>query len=262
MKVTDLASLPPKVLIYSPAGRGKTALALTLGERAQVIDMDGNLDVGIGLHDNLREERLKVDVKQFLDDEYPKTIKAFNRVKKYLEGVAEDCHRGKFKFDALIIDSLTALGAASENQIMGNVGKLGKGPSLPNWGLILREIENVITTIRLLPIPVFILAHETMFTADDISQVQIAIPGQKLPGKIVRMFSEIWYMRVRPVEGGSSEIFIQTMPTEAVVCRSGRGLKTGYKVATMHKNKPTTDSVSLWELLKVIELDKPKGTTT
>lgn len=257
MNVSELAALPPKVLIYGPAGRGKTALALTLGETAQVLDMDGNLEVGIGLKDNLQSERIKVDVKQFLDNDYPEKIYAFNQVNKYVNGVAADCHKGTYPFKVLILDSLTALAAASENQIMGNAGKVGKAPQIQEWGLILREIENVLTTIRALPIPVFILAHETTFTAGDINQVQIAIPGQKLPGKITRMFSEIWYIRIRAVGGGSMEIYIQTMPTEFITCRSARGLKTGYKVATIHKNKPTIDSVPLWDLLKKIELARP-----
>ena len=257
MKLSELPSdKPAKVLIYGPAGRGKTALLLTLGERLQVIDMDDNLEVGLGLNDNLREERLKVDVKQFLDTDYPNKIVAFDRVKEYLRGVMIACHKGPYKFDILGLDSLTSLATASQNQIMKNIGKLGQNPQIQNWGLILNEIENVITIIRALPIPVIILAHETSFVADDINQVQIAIPGQKLPGKLTRMFSEIWYIRIKAIGGGKQEIYMQTLPTEAVTCRSARGLKTGCKVATLHKDKPTTDSVSLWELLEKIKLKK------
>lgn len=257
MKLSELPpDKPAKVLIYGPAGRGKTALLLTLGERLQVIDMDDNLEVGLGLNDNLRSERLKVDVKQFLDPGYPDKIVAFDRVKEYLRGVMTSCHKGKYPFDILGLDSLTSLAAASQNQIMRNAGKLGKAPQIQEWGLLLQEIENVITIIRALPIPVVILAHETSFVADDINQVQIAIPGQKLPGKITRMFSEIWYIRIRAMGGGKQQIYIQTSPTEAVTCRSARGLETGCKVATMHKDKPTTDSVSLWDLLKKISLKK------
>lgn len=250
MKVAELKALPPKLLIYSPAGRGKTALALTLGARAQYLDMDGNIDVAFGLDDNLRVERLKVDVKQFLDLD-PQKATAFTQVDRYLLEVVNKCRKGTFEFDALVIDSLTALAAASQNQVMRAAGKPGENPLIQHWGLLLNEIERVIVKIRALPIPVIILAHETTFVSDDISQVQIAIPGQKLPGKLVRLFSEIWYMRIKSIGGGKSEIYIQTLPTASITCRSGRGLKNKTKVGTIQESH-SDDSVCLWDILKEI----------
>ncbi len=69
MKVSELKFLMPKVLMYSPAGTGKTGLALTLGGRCQYADLDGNIDVAFGLNDNLKTERLNVNVEQFLSDD-------------------------------------------------------------------------------------------------------------------------------------------------------------------------------------------------
>ena len=258
MKMHELQKLPPKVLIYSPAGRGKTALMLTLVARCQVLDLDGNLDVGLGLQDNLRDERLAVDIKQFPEDQYPKKAVAFARFKKYVYGLTEDCAKSKYPFDVVGLDSLTALSQASQNYVMGNGGRLGENPQIQEWGLLLTEIENMIVALRSLPIPVVYLAHEMILTdPDDKTVTYIAIPGQKLPGRVTRMFSEIYYMRVRSRGGGKHQIYLQTHPSAAVSSRSGRGLPDEYHIATFDKNGPVGDSVSMWEIFKQIGYEPP-----
>ncbi len=251
MKVSELQSKPPKILLYGPAGRGKTALFLTLGERAQLVDLDDNLEVGLGLHDNLREERLKVDVKQYVDSN-PRKSSVLRKAKAKIIDIVNDCNKGNYPFDILGLDSLTSLAAAAQDHVMGNSNRFGENPQIQEWGLILNEIENVIKLLRCLPIPVVVIAHETTFVSDDISQVQIAIPGQKLPGKVTRMFSEIWYMRIKSIGQQKSQIFIQTAPTTAITCRSGRGLANAKKVGVISPGEKTSESVSMWDLFKEI----------
>jgi len=262
VKVKELAAKPPKVLIYGPAGRGKSALALTLGERSQIIDMDGNLDVAFGLHDNLQDERLNVDVKQFLELDPTKGV-AFAKVKKYILNVVNDCAKGKYEFEVLTLDSLTSLSVAAQNYVMYNSGRIGENPEIQHWGMILTEIENVITALRALPIRVFFIAHENIFTSKEVKRIQIAMPGQKLPGRITRMFSEIYYIRIRDVGQGKGELYIQTAPTSMIICRSNRGLRTRYVFGNIGKNgTPDGDSVSLWTILKEIEnTDQRKEST-
>jgi hypothetical protein len=252
MKVGDLKALPLKVLIYSRAGMGKTALALTLGGDVDYIDMDDNLEVAFGLMDEFRDTRLGATVHQFLDNE-PNKATAFAKVKKYLQGVQADCHAKKFPFKAVCLDSLTSLAAAAQRMIMHNSGMAGQNPQIQHWGMILNEIENIVTLLRSLPVVVFVLAHQTTFTSDNVSEIQISIPGQKLPGRITRMFNEIWYFRVRALGQGQQEFYIQTVPTSDITCRSGRGLATGTRFGGMDKSGKPLKSVGLWDIMEKIQ---------
>jgi hypothetical protein len=260
MKVGELQSLPPKILIYSRAGLGKTGLALTLGGRALYHDLDDNLEVAFGLDDQFREDRMSVEVKQFLDRD-PKKASAFNKFKAAVKSVCADCNAGKFAYDAYVVDSLTSVAHAAQNQIMSNSSKIESNPEIQHWGLIITEIERIVTWIRALPIPVFILAHEMTFVSDDVAEVHISMPGQKLPGKITRMFNEIWYIRARAVGGGVTELYVQTVPTKTITCRSGRGLPTGTRFATIQKDGTPKDSVGLWELYEMIQRKEKQPVT-
>lgn len=251
-KVADLKAMPPKILGYGPAGSAKTALALTLGERSLFLDCDGNLDVAFGLKDNFQTDRQVVEVKQFLDVDPHKPVAAM-RLRSYILGLVNECNAGNFAYDAIVLDSLTAVAAHAEAEIMSNSGKVGKNPQIQHWGMILTEIYNVVYWLRSLPVVVVVLAHETTFTSEDVNQIQIAIPGQKLPGKITRMFSEIWYFRIRNVGGGGQELYLQTVPTQSITCRSGRGLPTNTKFGTIDKTGKPGKSVGMWELLEKIE---------
>lgn len=251
MKVADLVSAPPKILIYAGAGTGKTALALTLGASCLYLDLDDNMDVAFGLKDNLQKDRLSVEVEQFLDT--PRRTQAFTQLKQRVFKIAQECHNGTFEYKVLVLDSLTSLAVAAQNMVMAGSNKVGDNPQIQHWGLLLTEIENVVTILRSLPIIVFMLAHETTFTSDDISKIQIAIPGQKLPGRITRMFNEIWYFRSQPKGEGIHQMYIQTVPTSTVTCRSGRGLKTGTPFATIDKQGNPTASIGLWTILSQLQ---------
>ena len=137
--------------------------------------------------------------------------------------------------------------------VMANASKAGENPQIQHWGVILNEILNIVTLIRSLPICVFVLAHETMYTSDDQNVVQIAISGQKLPGQITRQFNEIWYLRAKPSGAGAQDLFIQSVPTSSITCRSGRGLPTGTRYATITKEGKPKDSVGMKELLGMIQ---------
>lgn len=257
MRVSDLQSSPINILIYGPPGTGKTALALTLGEAAEVMDMDGNLEVAFGLKDNLKDKRLKVHMNQYLDTNHLTAV-AYSKAKARLLSIAESCRRGTYKRKAYILDSLSALDTAAKYHVMSNSGEMTAAPQIQHWGVILSEIENFIHVIKSLPIPTIIVAHETQFTSTDVSKVQIAVSGQKLPGRITRMFSEIWYTRIRPKGGGISELYLQTVPTSSITCRSGRGLTTGLTYGTIKKDGTPGESMGMWDIMKKLGYELPK----
>lgn len=262
MKVSELASHPPKVLIYGPAGRAKTALALTLGGRCEYLDLDDNMEVAFGLKDNLQHLRLDVNVKQFIDRDATKAT-AFDKFKQYVYKISAECHKKTYPHECVVVDSLTSVAVGAHRKIMASSGGTDKNPQIQHWGLILNEIENIITILRALPIRMFMIAHQMEYTDDNNTVVQIAVPGQKLPGRITRMFSEIWYVRMRAIGQGKFEFYIQTAPTTSITCRSGRGLKSGVTFGTIEKSGKPGTSIGLWDILDMIETTKkPKETAT
>jgi hypothetical protein len=176
-------------------------------------------------------------------------------------GLSAAIKRGGFPYDVVVLDSLTSVAAASQNATMYASSKLGVNPQIQHWGLLLNDIERVIVYLRALNVLVVVIAHETTFTADDINKIEIAIPGQKLPGKITRMFSEIWYFRTKPAGQGIQELYLQTVPTSSITCRSGRGLPTGTCFGRISKAGLPTASVSAWDLVEKIRRTDKEPTT-
>ncbi len=260
MKVSELAALPPKLLIYSRAGLGKSALAMTLGEDCLYHDLDDNMEVAFGLRDQFFTDRQCVEVKQFLDDD-PKRPTAFKRFKAGVYSVSDQIRKGDFEYKYYVVDSLTSIAMAAQHMVMANNSKAGENPQIQHWGVILNEILNIITTIRALPICVLVLAHEMIYTSEDQNVVQLAISGQKLPGQITRLFNEIWYLRAKPGSGNSQDLYIQSVPSSSVTCRSGRGLPTGTRFATITKEGQPKDSVGMKTLLDRIQRKDKKEAT-
>ena len=251
MKAYELAALPPKPLMYSRPGLGKTALAMTLGEECMYLDLDDNMEVAFGLNDKFKSDRLAVEVRQFIDRE-PNKCTAFDEFVSTVNAIVNACGRGEFEYKYVVVDTLTSLEVACMNGVLYKENKLGKNPEIQHWGKRDTALFRVVSLLRTLPIPVFMLAHEMIEDTGGTQVVKIAMAGQKLPPKIVRMFNEIWYLRARPGKMSSTEFFVQTAPTSTITCRSGRGLPTGTRYATVHKDGTPGESVGMLEILDMI----------
>lgn len=230
MKISDLPRKAPKILLYGPAGRGKTALALTLGARAQVLDLDDGLMTAMTLQDQWTQARQSVDAEQFLED-IPTQARAFQRVKAHILKTSNEIRAGRWPYQALIIDSLTALSEFAVRSVMGASGKLGEAPQIQHWGAAFIEIENVMIMLRSMPIPVILVAHDQTKNIDGVDMTEIAVPGRNLPAKITRFFDEVFYMKVRPMGGGKSQYLLQTRSTGSITCRSRGNIPDGFDTA-------------------------------
>lgn len=243
MKVGEVTIKAPKILLYGDVGTGKTALALTAGERAQVIDLDDGLMTGVTLQDQFTAERKKVDAYSYVEPEPQKKAVVFHQVKQKIIGIANDCVRKVYPYDLLIVDSLSALAESAVAQIMTNSGKFGQAPEIQHWGLAFLEIKSVMSVIRSMPIPVILIAHEQTKSIgkgmDKDEKLQIAVAGKNLPSEIARYFDEIWYMRVADGPQNKKLRRIQTVADEKRLARSR------FNVPDM-----TDVSCGMWELLK------------
>lgn len=255
MKVGDLVDLgPPRILLYGEVGAGKTALSLTLGERAQIADLDGGVRTGVSLKDDFTSHRKAVDLRTFPEPEPHKKATVFAKFKNYVYGLGGDIQRKTFTYDALIIDSLSALADSAVHYIMSNSGKTEGNPELQHWGLAFTEIKNVLAVARSLPIVLVVTAHEQVKSIgkgdSKEDKLEIALPGKNLASQICRYFDEIWYLRVRPSGGGKSQYLIQTRGNGAILARSRGGL------ADM-----TDTKVGMWELIRQIGYVPPTKET-
>ncbi len=238
----------PNILLYGPLGSGKTVFALTLGERAQVWDFDDGLESGMNVQDKFTDYRQCVDVVQFLESEPEKKANAFLKCKSHCIDVANKARKGNWKFDAIIVDSLTSMVYASLNQVLYNSGRLNKGnPQIQDWGLAFIELKMVLSVLRSIPVPKIVIGHDMQKQMnrekdkEDDWRTMIALPGVNLPTEISAVFDEVWYMRAKQAGGGKRRYEIQTLGSDKLDCRSRKCLP----------NLTNTD-VGAWEILKLL----------
>jgi len=236
MKASDLERKPPKILLYSGAGTGKTAFVSTLGEILQLYDLDDGVTTLVTLDDKFSDLRKSVDVKQCLEIDPTKAM-AFKKLKSHLQEVSKACALGNYPFKALAIDSFTALADYALRSAKYNSGKLAEPRiSLPEYGIAFSELENVVLTLRSLPIITIIIFHEMYVgvtggvDADEAHTLEIAIPGKQLPYKIPRFFDEIWYLDVRRRGGGKSERRLLTTKSPTIRARSRLNVPDGTNI--------------------------------
>jgi hypothetical protein len=224
MKVGESPARVPHILLYGDPGSWKTALVQTLGDGLQILDLESGYHVGKHVDDQFKKDRLAVDIISCVDPDPTKAL-AFQNAKSHIISVANGVTRKKYGFKAFCIDSLTALTDSAVRSVLANSGRLGLNPEIQHWGLAFNELENVLTICRSLPIPFILIAH-TMNVENEYGQTkkEIAIQGQKLPGRITRYFGEIWYISVRPGAQDKIVAAIKTKSTSQYLARSHSGL--------------------------------------
>lgn len=252
MKLSDLSlSSPPRVLLYGELGTGKTALALTLGSRAQIHDLDGGLRTGLTLKDSFTSERLAVDVKQFFEPEPQKRAVVFQQYKTFIYGLTSDAAKGSWPYNALILDSISAFAWSAVSNVMANSGRLGQNPEIQHWGLAFTDIKNVIAVIRSLPCVVIVLGHEQSKSigegAAKKDKIELAIPGKNMVSEVGRLFDEIWHIRAKPAGGGKFSYILQTKSDGVTVARSRSNLPDG-----------TDTACGMWKLLEMCGYRPPE----
>jgi len=240
MKVGEIqVESNPKILLYGSPGTGKTAFMLTYGEGLFVMDFDDGLLTGARLEDRFKDRRRSVEFERFVDQN-PLQGRAFQRAKVFLYQLTNKLSRIKDHPDpnlpkALGVDSLTTLGDAAMRYVLGNNAQLKEGAMDPitmkYWGLAIREVDDFLQTLKSLPIPVIVVAHEGTYESDGDSQTRIAIYGKKLPDKVASYFHEIWRLRKKFLTGGKMDFVIQTQASPSTLARTRAQAKDGSSVS-------------------------------
>lgn len=229
MKLKDLPSHPPKILLTGDPGVGKTAFALTLGKHARVVDLDDGLRVGRSLRDGFYEARNEVDICPCWEED-PKKATAYSKARSYIGSQGSELKTAKNPIKALVVDSLTTLGEFALRSVLSNNGRLGKQPEIQDWGIRDIELQNILVALRALPIVVVLTAHLQRSTEDDTTKCTISLQGAKLPPRIPSYFDEVWVQQVRLLGGEKREYRLLTQSTNTYQARTRAGLPDGTDV--------------------------------
>jgi len=249
MKLSELPMHPPKILLCGDPGSGKTALALTLGKSARVIDLDNGLRTGLTLKDKFESARREVDVRPCWEENPEKAI-AFSKARSFISALATECATKTQTCRALVVDSLTTLAEFAMRNVLAANGKLGKPPEIQHWGLSFLDLENVFVALRSLPIVVVVVAHLQRTEEDGVTKSCILMSGQKMPYKIPAYFDEVWVMKTKRVEQGKTKYLIQTKSSTTFSARSRSNLEDNLDA-----------DLGLPEILKLMGYDITKGAT-
>jgi len=223
MKALDLIkeNRPPKILICSGAGSGKTGL-VSQASRGYLMDFDIGMRTAANIKDKFSEKRHQIEFDTYRDKD-PRYPKAWINAKKKIFEIRTSCDKKTCEYDALIIDSLTFMGNMCYNQIMYQVNKPMGKPSLPDWGLMLTDMRNMLQLITTLPLLVIVTAHEEHFQVGDDTFVKVKTLGQKLAPELPGMFDEVWEMKPKKRPQNKIDWTVSWIPNEFKQIRTRSG---------------------------------------
>lgn len=229
MKLSEVKTKPPKILIFGNYGSGKTLFAMTGGKYVQLIDLDEGVKSGKTFQDNFTNIRKEVDILQCYESE-PKRALAFMKAQSYIQSVSEQCSVKKYPFKILVIDSLTNLHEYCMRMILANSGLLGQKPRIQDW--MLRDIQflNLFLIVKSLPIAVVVLAHQQIHLQDDTNIITPHLPGKSLPNNLISKFDEVLYIKSKLIAGGKTEYNIQNISTTSINVRTRANFKNNLNV--------------------------------
>lgn len=222
MKLSEIQSVPPKILLWGLAGSGKTCLTTTLGDQLELINCDPNIRSAVMFSDGFSGQRKAVEIIANAAADKPEY--GFTRIKNRVYDIHSEISKGSYKQKVVCLDSLTSLGELAMKGVMGNAGKLNDIkklpiPTMPEWGLGIGEVENILALLVSLPIAVVIIAHQLRVEIDENTKMIPWALGSKLPDKLPRMFTEIWYSKVSRTANGD-KFFVQPKSTSSILARS------------------------------------------
>lgn len=226
MKLSDAVQLtPPKILLFGPPGTWKTTFSTSWGSQTEIIDIDKKLLSAIKVQDKWTPERHAV----FVTPCYDKNVQvptAFEDLKRRVFTISDLCASGKYDKKVLVVDSLTSKGEHAMRKILYGAGVRMIAPvlppiTIPQWGMAINEVENVLTVLKSLPICVIVVAHELTEVVDDVVRTKIWALGAKLPNKLPVGFDEIWYSKIVGA-GNDRHAVLQTNATTVTACSRGQ----------------------------------------
>jgi hypothetical protein len=226
MKAKDLLSQnrPPSVLLYGAAGTGKTALASQIGPTGFLFDFDGGMRTALTLQDSFTPLRQAVEFETFIDDK-PATPSAYISAKTKLMQFSQQSAAGKLPYKSIAVDSLTGLCRSAQLHIMGCSGNSMAVPQIQHYGMIVNEVESILTILRSMKVLLVVTAHEMLVETDTGNLIRI-LSATKPHGmnKLPWLFDEVLYAKARPKGQGKIEYIVSGRPSSSIATRTRSGI--------------------------------------
>jgi hypothetical protein len=229
MKATELLTdnRPPKLLIYGAGGAGKTGL-VSQAAGALLLDFDRGMRSAATITDPFTPLRHQVEMLDCSENN-PMQPNAWLNTKQLLLRILNESNAGKWKYNCLIVDSLSGLCETVQHQVMAQCNKPMGKPEIREWGLIVSEIENALSIIRALPCMVLVTAHELPIQLESGAHImKILAPGSKLPAKIPFMFDEVWYAKTKSGPGNTTRYIVSGRKTSSIEARTRSGMNKDF----------------------------------
>lgn len=201
MKPADIlkTNRPLVILIYGPAGTGKTAL-VSQASNGYMLDFDNGMRTAATLKDKFFDVRQNIEFDTFVESN-PKAPEMYHKARVKMIAIAQACRANTWKYDALIIDSLTGLSKAIMYKVMKDEGggALNK-PERNHWGSMVNYMEAFFAELRMLNRLVLITAHINTLEEEGESTAFFPSSITRNHGlkSIPWMMDEIWYAKVMP----------------------------------------------------------------
>lgn len=202
MKALDLKkeNRPPSILIYGPAGTGKTALVSQLS-KGYMFDFDRGMRTALTLEDKFTSLRQQIEFDIFVDDN-PRKPNSYMNAKKALYDLTTRELKKELSYNAIIVDSLTGLCRSAQLfvQSQGDKSNPTRDPlakmEIQNWGSLVAEVERFLTILRSFGVLTCVTAHTDQVTDEDGVVTNIfPMSATKSHGlnKLLWLFDEVWY---------------------------------------------------------------------
>lgn len=230
MKAKDIQLKPPKILLYSPPGAGKTAFAATAGEKAFMLDFDDGLATLRTFRDEFFDARQNVEIMQCLDSNPDRPV-AFDKCMSMVLDIQRQAAKNSWAYPVLLLDSLTTCFDSAMRMVLALDGKAGKQPEIQHWGRAAGELGKLFLILRSLPLAVVVTGHEQSKEIEGAESIEVGIPTKALPRQIRILFDETWYLKVRAIGQGKYSREIQTRSSAAINAKSRLNLPDGQDIS-------------------------------
>jgi hypothetical protein len=189
------------------------------------------------LNDKFTPLRKSVEFDEYWDEDVLCPAKYLEAKKKLLE-IAHLANSGGWNKDCVVLDSLTGLCRAVQLYIMSLGSKSGSGyslgvPQIQHYGLMVNEVESILTILRSMKCLVLATAHEMLIEVDDDSnpnkppEIFTYILSATKPhgvNKIPWLFDEVLHTSTRPAGQGKNIYMLTGQRTRTIVARTRSGI--------------------------------------